>query len=247
MRFQTPLVPATLIRRYKRFLADMRLADGREVTAHCANPGSMLGMATPGMTCWLEPNDDPRRKLRHSWKLIEGPAGEMVVVDTGIANAVAAEALETGCLPALSGHHAIRREVRMGSASRVDFVLDGPAGATFVEVKSVTLLRGGWAEFPDSVTARGRRHIEELAALARAGGRAAMLYVVARDDAARVRIAADIDPAYARAFDQARADGVEMHALACRIDTCGVCPAQPLAVDAAPQAVPGLAKRAKGD
>ena len=226
MKFARPLIRATLIGRYKRFLADMAL--GAEViTVHCANPGSMLGMAEPGMTCWLEPNDDPARKLRWSWKLVETGTG-LAVVDTAIANRVVAEALRGGFLNA----GAFRAEVRMGDRSRVDFVLgDG----TLLEVKSVTLVRGGWAEFPDSVTARGTRHLRDLADAARAGRPAAMLYLLARDDVARVRIAADIDPAYARAFDAARAAGVRMLALGTAITHTGVVATAPAHVDAAPQ------------
>lgn len=234
MQFQTPLVRARLIRRYKRFMADMVLADGREVVAHCANPGSMRGMAEPGATCWLEPNDDPKKKLRYSWKLVaEGDA--FAVVDTAIANRVVAEALRAGQVPALAGHTGLRAEVPYGTGSRVDFVLSGPQGDTYVEVKSVTMRRGGWAEFPDSVTVRGTRHLAELTALSRAGTRAVMLFLVARDDCALVRLAGDIDPAYAAAFDVARAAGVEMLALGTRISPEGIVAAGMLPVDPLPQ------------
>lgn len=216
MQFTRPLIRARLIRRYKRFLADMDIG-GQTVTAHCANPGSMLGMAEPGMTCWLEGNDDPTRKLRWSWKLVE-VGGGLAVVDTAMANKVVAEALHADAVPGLTAG-AFRAEVKMGTNNRVDFQLgDG----TLLEVKSVTLARDGWAEFPDSVTARGTKHLQELTSAAQAGRPAAMLYLLARDDMARIRVAADIDPAYAHAFDVARAAGVRMLGLGTQITLQGV-------------------------
>lgn len=229
MEFSRPLVRARLLRRYKRFLADMEL-DGALITAHCANPGSMLGMADPGMTCWIEGNDDPKRTLRWSWKLVETPTGR-AVVDTALANRVVAEALRENRVPGVTAG-AFRAEVKMGANSRVDFQLgDG----TLLEVKSVTLMRNGWAEFPDSVTARGTRHLHDLTEVARAGRPAAMLYLLARDEAARLRIAADIDPAYALAFDTARAAGVQMLGLATQITTAGIRAAGAVAIDPRPQ------------
>ena len=228
MRFQTPLVQARLIRRYKRFLADMELADGRVVTAHCANPGAMLGMADTGMPCWVEPVAGPGRKLEWSWRLVDLGRG-LAVVDTGVANKVVAEGLAAG-LPGLV-YQGFRAEVAMGAHSRVDFVLDhGNGRSTALEVKSVTLARGGWAEFPDSRTARGARHLQELTALAEAGKGAAMLYLVARSDVARVRVAADIDPAYARAFDRAVAAGVRMLGFSTQITPEGVGMGDPVEV-----------------
>jgi sugar fermentation stimulation protein A len=231
MQFNRPLIRARLLRRYKRFLADMEL-DGATVTAHCANPGSMLGMAEPGATCWIEHNDDPKRKLRWAWKLVETATG-MAVVDTSIANRVVAEALRADAVPGLVPGD-FRAEVKMGARSRVDFVLgDG----TLLEVKSVTLKRGIWAEFPDSVTQRGTRHLHELAEAARQGRPAAMLYLLARDDAGRIRIAGDIDPAYASAFDKARAAGVRMLGLATQISPQGVIHGRSVPVDHAAQSV----------
>ncbi len=235
MLFQTPLIEARLIRRYKRFLADMELPDGQVVVAHCANPGAMTGMAEPGMRCWLEPNDNPARKLRWSWKLVD--CGGMAVVDTGMANHVVGEALRAGRIPGFAGFASVRAEVKFGAASRVDFVLSDP-GDVHLEVKSVTLRRGDWAEFPDAVTKRGLRHLEELAALARDGRRAAMLFVVARQGCSAVRVAADIDPAYASGFDAARQAGVEMLAVATEITPMGVRTAAMLPVDAGKQARP---------
>lgn len=210
MRFQTPLVQAVLLRRYKRFLADIRLMDGREVTAHCANPGSMMGLAEPGASIWVEPNDDPRKKLKFGWRLVEGAAGDFTCVDTAIANRVIKEALEAGQVPELAAYDVVRPEQSYGAGSRVDFLLSG-AGLpdAYVEVKSVTLSRSpGLAEFPDSVTARGARHLGELSEMARAGHRAVLLYLVQRTDAQAVTVAEDIDPTYASALHQAHAAGV---------------------------------------
>ena len=230
MRFQTPLVPATLLRRYKRFLADARLADGREVTAHVSNPGSMLGLAEPGTRIWLEPVNDPRRKLAWAWRLVEHGNGGFTGVDTGAANRLARAALAAGAVPGLAGYHEMRAEVRAGAASRIDFRLSAPGRPdAYVEVKSVTLSRApGLAEFPDSVTARGAKHLAELAALAQSGHRAAMLYVVQRSDAERVALAADIDPGYARAFAAAQAAGVDAFAVGCTVSPEGIAPAAAL-------------------
>ncbi|WP_127106442.1 DNA/RNA nuclease SfsA [Pararhodobacter zhoushanensis] len=227
MEFARPLLRTTLLCRYKRFLADMEF-DGTEITAHCANPGSMMGMAEPGMTCWISGNDDPKRKLRWSWVLVETGTGT-AVVDTGMANRLVAEALKAGFLNAGD----FRAEVKISDHTRVDFVLgDG----TLLEVKSVTLARDGWGEFPDSVTARGTKHLRELTAAAQAGRPAAMLYLLARDDVDRVRIAADIDPTYAAAFDAARAAGVQMLALGTQITPQGVRTTLPVLVVPSPQA-----------
>lgn len=220
MRFPTPLCTARLKRRYKRFLADLVLEDGTEVVAHCPNPGAMTGMAEPGARCWLAPAA-AGAKLDWSWKLVDVPEG-LAVVDTGIANRVVAEALEARTVPGLAGYDRVRAEVPLGEASRIDFRLEGGAGPVWVEVKSVTLARGGWAEFPDSPTARGARHLEVLAAAVAQGARAAMVYLAVRDGAARIRVAGDIDPGYARAFAAAQAAGVRMIGLGCRVTPEGV-------------------------
>lgn len=229
MRFQTDLVPATLQRRYKRFLADCVLEDGREVVAHVANPGSMMGLAMPGLRVWLEPNDDPKKKLKFAWRLAELD-GAFVGVDTGAANRIVRAALEARAVPGLDRYDTLRAEVKYGTGSRVDFLL-GTTGApdTYVEVKSVTLSRTpGLAEFPDSVTARGLKHLEELRAMVAAGQRAVMLYLVQRTDATRVQLAADIDPAYAKGLTLAMAGGVEVMALGTHITPAGIVARAPL-------------------
>jgi sugar fermentation stimulation protein A len=211
MRFQTELVPARLIRRYKRFLADCVLDDGREVTAHCANPGSMMGLAEPGMRVWLEPNDDPKRKLGYGWRLVDHENGHFTGVDTALPNRAVKAALIAGQVPALSDYRTVRPEVKYGENSRIDFLLT-QAGLpdAYVEVKSATLSRKpGLVEFPDSVTARGTKHLGELAHMARLGHRAVLLYLVQRTDCTAFAVAADIDPNYAAAFANARAVGLE--------------------------------------
>ena len=223
MRFARPLVRGTLVRRYKRFLADVMLEDGTAVTAHCANPGAMLGLNAPGTAVWLEPTDAPGRKLGHSWRLVELEGG-FVGIDASLPNRLVAEALAEGRIPALAGYATVRPEVRYGTRSRVDFLLTGPGlPDTYLEVKNVHLSREtGLAEFPDSVTARGARHLAELAAMVAAGHRAVMLYVVQRTDCVRFRISGDLDPTYARAFAAAHAGGVETLAHATRITPEGV-------------------------
>ena len=221
MRFQTPLVPATLIRRYKRFLADIRLDDGREVTAHCANPGSMMGLAEPGTRIWVEPNDDPGKKLKFGWRLVDHGNGHFTGVDTSLPNRALRAALEARDVRELANYGTIIPEQKYGQNSRIDFLLrqDGLPDA-YVEVKSVTLSRSrGVAEFPDSVTARGAKHLGELATMARVGHRAVIFYLIQRTDCTAMRVAADIDPAYAAAFSAAQAAGVEVIAYDTRITT----------------------------
>ncbi|WGW04895.1 DNA/RNA nuclease SfsA [Tropicibacter oceani] len=230
MRFQSDLIPATLIRRYKRFLADCLLEDGREVTAHVANPGSMLGLKDEGQRIWLEPNDDPRKKLKFAWRLVEHESGHFTGVDTGVPNRMLKTALMAGQVPGLQGYDLIRPEVKYGTNSRIDFLLTGETRPdTYVEVKSVTLSRqSGLAEFPDSVTARGAKHLGELADMAQAGHRAVMLYLIQRTDCTAMTLASDIDPAYAQAFGAATSAGVETLAFDCRISPAGVTLGQPV-------------------
>lgn len=219
MQFAAPLIPALLIRRYKRFLADVRLESGREVTVHCANPGSMLGLATPGTRVWVEPNDDPKRKLRYGWRLVEMPDGHFVGVDTGLPNRLVKAALLAGGVPGLPDYDTVRAEVKYGHNSRVDFLL-GTSGQpdNYLEVKSVTLCRrAGLAEFPDSVTKRGAKHLAELSHMVAQGQRATLLYLVQRSDCSAVAVASDIDPGYAAAFAEARAKGVAVLCIDCDI------------------------------
>ncbi len=220
MRFPSPLVEGRLIRRYKRFLADVALSDGEIVTVHCANPGSMLGLAEPGMRVLLSRSTNPMRKLPLSWELVEAEPYGLVGINTALPNRLVEEALRARRIPELAAYPELRREVAYGKGSRVDFLLSGDGlPDAYVEVKNVHFSRvSGLAEFPDSVTARGARHLDELAAMVAAGHRAAMLYLVQRTDSVRLAICRDLDPAYGAAFDRARAAGVEMLAYRCAID-----------------------------
>ncbi|WP_424985675.1 DNA/RNA nuclease SfsA [Microbulbifer sp. S227A] len=232
MRFETPLVPARLIRRYKRFLADCRLEDGREITAHCANPGSMLGLAQPGQKVWLEPNDDPRKKLKFGWRLVDHENGHFTGVDTSVPNRALRAALIAGQVEGLAAYQTVRPEVRYGESSRIDFLLSQPGlRDAYVEVKSVTLCRQpGLAEFPDSVTKRGAKHLVELSRVAAQGHRAVMLYLVQRTDCTGFDLARDIDPDYATAYDAARDRGVETLCFGTRITPQDIDLGQPVAV-----------------
>jgi sugar fermentation stimulation protein A len=231
MDFPRPLVPARLVRRYKRFLADVELADGRTVTVHCPNPGAMLGLNTPGAEIWLSPAASPTRKLPYTWELIRVGDG-LVGINTGHPNALAEEAIRRNHIRELAGYERLRREVNYGVNSRIDLLCerDG-APACYVEVKNVHLKRSDAAEFPDCVTARGTKHLGELGAMVAAGYRAVMLYIVQRADCRRFAIAADIDPAYAAGLKQAMRAGVEAICYSCRIDVTGISVIEPLPID----------------
>ena len=223
MRFADPLIRGTLVRRYKRFLADVTLAGGETVTAHCANPGSMLSVDAPGSEVWLSPARNPERKLRYTWELIRIGAG-LVGINTSHPNALVADAVAGGVISELSAYETMRREVKYGRNSRIDLLLEGTGLPTcYVEVKNVTMRRGSGAdaaaEFPDSVTARGAKHLEELSDMVREGRRAVMVYLVQREDCRRFSIAADIDPAYGKGLQRAMAAGVEVLCYGCALST----------------------------
>jgi sugar fermentation stimulation protein A len=227
IRFSTPLIPATLVRRYKRFLADVVLPDGEEVIAHVANPGAMTGLAAPGARVLLSRCDKVGRKLPYSWELVEVDLGsglELVGVNTAHPNVIAGHALAAGAIAELAGYPSVRREVKYGQASRVDFLLESPhRPPCYVEVKNVTLMRErAFAEFPDAVTARGARHLDELAAMVAAGHRAVMLFLIQIGSAERFALARDIDRRYGEAFDRARAAGVEALACRCAVSAEGI-------------------------
>jgi sugar fermentation stimulation protein A len=218
MDFPQPLTRGRLLRRYKRFFADVELEDGSELTAHCPNPGAMLGLNAPGQVCWLSKSGDPKRKLAHTLEIVEADGGP-TVVNTLLPNRLVAEALAADAIPELSGYGVHRREVKYGAASRVDFLLEGPDRApAWVEVKGVTLHRGGGlAEWPDCVSARGARHMAELGEMAKLGDRAVVLFVVLRSDCDRFGLARDLDPAFAAAFDRVCAEGVEALVYGCEV------------------------------
>jgi sugar fermentation stimulation protein A len=219
MKFPSPLVRGTLLKRYKRFLADVRLDDGTELTAHVANPGAMLGLNAPGSEVWLSKSDNAKRKLPYSWELVKAD-GVLVGLNTALPNPLVAEALAAGKIEELQGYSSVRREVRYGVNSRIDLLLTGETKPTcYVEVKNVHLKRGPLAEFPDCRTERGAKHLRELTDMVAAGGRAVMLYVVQRGDCAGFATADDLDPVYGQALREAMARGVEAICYDCQVTT----------------------------
>ena len=213
VRFPVPLLGARLVKRYKRFLADVTLDDGTVLTAHCPNTGSMLGCQTPGSRVWLSRSDNPKRKYAHTWELVELDDGALVGINTGRSNALVREAIESAVIDELAGYDEIRPEVRYGNEnSRVDFLLTGDHGACYLEVKNVTAaVEEGIALFPDAVSVRGTRHLRELmATLGGAGRRAVLCFCVQRPDVREVRPADDIDPDYGRTLREALGAGVEV-------------------------------------
>jgi sugar fermentation stimulation protein A len=229
MDFPSPLARGTLVQRYKRFFADIALDDGTEITAHCPNPGAMLGLNTPGLRAWISRSDDPKRKLAHTLELVEA-CGGLVGINTMAPNRLVAEALAADAIPELKGYTSHRREVKYGTNSRVDFLLEAPGRQPcWLEVKNCHLRRSGTlAEFPDCVAARSLKHLKELTAMVEAGERAVMLFVIQRTDCDAFAACMDLDPAYARGLDQAAARGVEVLAYACEISTQAVCIAAPV-------------------
>ena len=227
MKFPAPLVRGRLIKRYKRFLADIALDDGSELTATCPNTGSMKGLTEPGSIVWLSKSDSPTRKYAHTWEMIENDMGtgpQLVGINTNHPNKIVSEAIEAKKIPELKGFASLKREVKYGVSSRIDILLDDPAkGLAYVEIKNVHLMRkAGLAEFPDSVTERGVKHLEELAAMVASGHRGVMIYLIQRADAEKLIFAADIDPAYAAALKTAQKAGVEAFAYRCNLTLDGI-------------------------
>ena len=219
MDFPSPLERGRLVQRYKRFFADVVMDDGREITAHCPNPGAMLGLNTPGLTAWISRSDSPTRKLPHTLELVEADGG-LVGINTIHPNRIVAEALAADAIPELTGFADIRREVKYGEASRVDFLLTDPERPSlWLEIKNVHLMRTpGLAEFPDCVAARSAKHLRELTAMVAKGDRAVALFVIQRTDCERFSACADLDPVFAATLEQASALGVEVLCYDCDID-----------------------------
>lgn len=225
MQWPSTLIPGRLLRRYKRFLADVTLQDGRQVVAHCPNTGAMTGCAEPGSRVWLAHHDSTTRKLAYSWELVEDADGQRICVHSARANALVAEALEQGRLPGLDDYPYRRREWPLADGGRLDFALARRDGEweCFMEVKAVTLhCGGGRGQFPDTVSARATRHVEALRGLLRSGHRAALCFAVLHEGIRQVSPAAQIDPVYARSLAQAVEEGLELRALAMECSDEGI-------------------------
>lgn len=223
MKFDSPLIEGTLIKRYKRFLADIKLDDGSEITAHCANPGAMLGLKEPGQRVWLSKSDNPKRKLAYSWELTEAD-NTIIGINTARPNALVEEAINNGTIAELQDYQTLRREVKYGKNSRIDILLsDEQKPDCYVEIKNVHMLRTERLyEFPDSVTARGAKHLVEMTDMVAEGHRAVMVYLIQRDDGDQLRFAAEIDPNYANALANACKAGVEAIAYVCKLTPEGI-------------------------
>lgn len=213
MKFPVPLIEGRLVRRYKRFLADVTLPDGTEVVAHCPNTGSMLGCQPEGARVWLSPANNPRRKLQYTWELVEAAPGELACINTSRPNAQVREAVESERIDSLCGYREMRSEVRYGTEkSRIDLLLSGHEQRpdAWVEVKNVTLNEKGVGYFPDAVTLRGQKHLRELISQAASGDRAVLLFCVNHTGIREVRPADHIDPLYGELLRKAAAAGVEL-------------------------------------
>jgi sugar fermentation stimulation protein A len=232
MIFHTPLVPATLVQRYKRFLFDAVLDDGSAITGFCPNTGSMRGLTAPGSRIWLSEHDSPTRKHRYMLELV-GVGDTVVGINTGLPNRIAEEAIRLGQIGDLARYATLRREQKYGRNSRIDILLSDPdTGLAYIEVKNVHFSRThGLAEFPDSPTVRGAKHLEELGDMVEAGHRGIMLYLIQRADCERFRICGDLDPIYAKAFRRAITRGVEAFALKCRVSPQQIAPDGLIAMD----------------
>lgn len=235
MKFPTPLLKGRLVKRYKRFFADVELETGETVTAHCANSGSMLSVKPEGAPVWISPAQNPNRKLKFTWEIVEIKKAK-VGINTGLPNGLVAEAIEKGTIPELAGYTSLRREVKYGKNSRIDILLEEEGKALcYVEVKNVTMRRDlsktGPAEFPDAVTTRGAKHLVELSDMVKEGHRAVMFYLVQRGDCPSFQIAGDIDPEYEKGLIAAIKAGVEVLCYKCQVTPTQVRVTEPLPMD----------------
>jgi len=225
MKFAHELFHGTLIKRYKRFLADIKLDNGDIVTAHCANSGSMLGLKDEGNEVWLSPAANPKAKLDYKWEIVK-VNDTLVGINTSLPNKIVEDAILDGTITELSGYENLRREMKYGKNSRIDIFLSGSTTGKpdcYVEVKSVTLSREEeLAEFPDSVTSRGTKHLHELSDMIEEGARSVMIYLTQRSDCATFKVASDIDPAYADALKEAKTIGVEAYCYRCTVSPSGI-------------------------
>jgi sugar fermentation stimulation protein A len=221
MRFTSRLIRGTLVQRYKRFLADVRLANGEIVTAHCTNTGSMMGCMDPGSVVYISKSANANRKLAYTWELIQANR-TWVGINTMHPNRLVAEAVRSGLIRELCGYETIRREVKVNAHCRLDLCLEGSTGCCFVEIKNVTLAIDGSAAFPDAVSERATKHLKELMRLRRKGHRAVIFFVIQRDDCDTFRPADEIDPQYGRWLRRAVKAGVEVLPYVAKVTRKGI-------------------------
>ncbi len=231
MKFLSPLIYGQFLKRYKRFFAEIQDPETGEIyVSHCANSGKMLGLLEPGAGCWIMPHNNPNRKLKYTWELVESE-GTWVGVNTMRPNLLVEEAIREGRIPELMGYEGLRREVPYGKNSRIDVLLSHPEKPLcYVEAKQVHLKREGELQFPDCVTERGAKHLEELAQMVRDGARAVMIYVAQREDGDQFSLAADLDPVYAETAQRAAEQGVEFLAYASEVTPQSITLYKPLKV-----------------
>ncbi len=231
MRITQPILEGTLIRRYKRFLADVELTDGTEITAHCPNPGRMIGCSTPGSRVFLRDSQNAKRKLVYTLQTIE-EAGTLINVDTSLPNACTEEAILAQTIPELAGYESLRREVKYGESSRIDLLLEDPKrGRCFVEVKSATMEQDSIALFPDAVSARALKHLDELIRVVEEGDRGVIFFFISRGDVTSFAPADDIDPAYGAKLREAVERGVEALAWTSNVEPASLEVCAPVPVD----------------
>jgi sugar fermentation stimulation protein A len=221
MQFPTPLIQGTLIKRYKRFLADVQLADGSTVIAHCPNTGAMTGCAETGWKVWLSPSNNPKRKLSYTWEVVLTDQLHWIGINTHKANVIVKEAIQENVIAELLGYQTLQPEVKFGKEnSRIDFLLTDPEKCDcYVEVKSVTLLDDNVGYFPDAKTLRGQKHLRELSLIANQGKRAVLLFCVQHSGIKSVQVAKHIDPDYAKEIKQAMLNGVQILCYGCKISS----------------------------
>ena len=230
MQFSSTLIQGTLIKRYKRFLADVQLTDGSIVIAHCPNTGAMTGCAEPGWKVWLSPSNNPKRKLLYTWEVVITDQRHWIGINTHKANALVKEAIQDNRISELAGYQYLRAEVKFGEEnSRIDFLLTDPKNADcYVEVKSVTLLDNNAGYFPDAKTLRGQKHLRELRYIAGQGKRAVLFFCVQHSGIQSVQVAKHIDPDYAKELKQAMLSGVQILCYDCKINSEKIYINQPL-------------------
>ena len=209
MQFETPLQAATLVKRYKRFLADVITDQGNEITVHCPNSGSMRGCSTPGSKVMLSTSPNPKRKYPQTLEMVK-EGDTWIGVNTMLTNKIVAEAILEGHIKELQGINNLTREVKTSKSSRLDLLLERGDEKIYVEIKNCSLVEDGWAMFPDAVTARGTKHLNELASLVKQGYQGIIFFCIQRMDCDRFRPAAHIDPLYAKTLAEVSKKGVKI-------------------------------------